>query len=40
MTLVSYLFLFHSAIEFIFAGKNSLHLNLYNLVKQSSNNIV
>ena len=30
---------FHSKIEFIFAGKNSLHLNLCILVKQSSNNI-
>ena len=30
---------FHSKTEFIFAGKNSLHLNLCILVKQSSNNI-
>ena len=30
---------FHSEIEFIFAGENSLHLNLYYIVKQSSNNI-
>ena len=30
---------FHIEIEFIFAGKTFLHLNLCNLVKQSSNNI-
>ena len=28
----------HIEIEFIFAGKTFLHLNLCNLVKQSSNN--
>ena len=32
--------IFQSAIEFIFAGKNSLHLNLYNLVHKSSYNII
>ena len=30
---------FHGAIEFIFAAKISLHLNVCNLVKQSSNNV-
>ena len=30
---------FHIEIEFIFAGKTFLHLNLCNLVMQSSNNI-
>ena len=30
---------FHIEIEFIFAGKTFLHLNLRNLVKQPSNNI-
>ena len=30
---------FHIEIEFIFAGKTFLHLNLCNLVKHSSNNI-
>ena len=30
---------FYIEIEFIFAGRTFLHLNLCNLVKQSSNNI-
>ena len=30
---------FNSVIEFIFAGKYSLHLYLCNIVKQSSKNI-
>ena len=30
---------FNSVIEFIFAGKFSLHSNLCNIVKQSSKNI-
>ena len=39
MEAMHFFFFFHIKIEFIFAGKTFLHLNLRNLVKQSSNNI-